>query len=225
MWSSTTSSSTHTPCDPQWIDRGSDTAAVHVPWPANVPPGNLRRGKPVGPSGHGCVPWRLGRQGAVRLWRRGLRCFVPGRCVGMRLSAWTGAAVAGAAETSSAATTPNVVLTYMLVEKSDAQVAYYDPGVGTGGWEYEEDCTLKAKGDQATGHGLQKNVEDAYRYLMACYQPGDRVFLFGFSRGALHRAVCWRGCSTVSRNSRRKRSSSVERRYRLLRTRRRANRR
>lgn len=78
----------------------------------------------------------------------------------------------------------NVVLTYMLVRKGDGQVAYYDPGVGTGGWDYEEGGSLRAKGDQVTGHGLQKNVEDAYRYLMACYQPGDRIYLFGFSRGA-----------------------------------------
>lgn len=79
----------------------------------------------------------------------------------------------------------NVVLTYMLAEKDEEQVVYYDPGVGTGGWEYEEDgAGLRAKGDQATGRGLQKNVEDAYRYLMARYVPDDRVYLFGFSRGA-----------------------------------------
>ncbi|MDE0273055.1 MAG: DUF2235 domain-containing protein [Gammaproteobacteria bacterium] len=79
----------------------------------------------------------------------------------------------------------NVVLTYMLAEKDEQQVAYYDPGVGTGGWEYEEDKGgLRAKGDQATGHGLQRNVEDAYRYLMGRYVPGDGVYLFGFSRGA-----------------------------------------
>ncbi|MCY3796052.1 MAG: DUF2235 domain-containing protein, partial [Gammaproteobacteria bacterium] len=42
----------------------------------------------------------------------------------------------------------NVVLTYMLAEKDEQQVAYYDPGVGTGGWEYEEDSGgLRAKGD------------------------------------------------------------------------------
>jgi len=35
-----------------------------------------------------------------------------------------------------------------------------------------------------TGHGLQQNVEDAYRRLMQCHGPGDRVYLFGFSRGA-----------------------------------------
>ena len=33
----------------------------------------------------------------------------------------------------------NVVLTYMLAQKDEQQVAYYDPGVGTGGWQYEED--------------------------------------------------------------------------------------
>ena len=79
----------------------------------------------------------------------------------------------------------NVVLTYMLAQKDEQQVVYYDPGVGTGGWEYEEDSGgLRAKGDQATGRGLQRNVEDAYRYLMGRYAPGDRVYLFGFSRGA-----------------------------------------
>ena len=72
----------------------------------------------------------------------------------------------------------NVVETYVLVVKNAAQLAYYDPGVGTGGWEYhEEDGALRALNDQATGYGLQKNVEDAYRYLMGCYEAGDRVYL------------------------------------------------
>ncbi len=79
----------------------------------------------------------------------------------------------------------NVVDAYVLVEKDDGQVAYYDPGIGTGGWEYhEEDGSLRALGDQATGYGLQTNVEDAYRYLMGTYEDGDLVYLFGFSRGA-----------------------------------------
>ena len=79
----------------------------------------------------------------------------------------------------------NVVETYALVEKDQAQVAYYDPGVGTGGWEYHEETGgLRAMGDQMTGRGLQRNVEDAYRRLMQCYEGGDRVYLFGFSRGA-----------------------------------------
>ena len=79
----------------------------------------------------------------------------------------------------------NVVETYSLVEKDRAQIAYYDPGVGTGGWEYhEEKGGLRARADQMTGQGLQRNVEDAYRRLMQCHEGGDRVYLFGFSRGA-----------------------------------------
>jgi len=79
----------------------------------------------------------------------------------------------------------NVVHTYTLAVKDNKQIAFYDPGVGTGGWEYEEETrSLKAKHDQITGTGLQKNVEDAYRILMACYEAGDKLYLFGFSRGA-----------------------------------------
>ncbi len=79
----------------------------------------------------------------------------------------------------------NVVETYSLSVKNNDQIAFYDPGVGTGGWEYnEESGLLRAKHDSATGHGLQKNVEDAYRFLMESYDKDDRVYLFGFSRGA-----------------------------------------
>jgi uncharacterized protein (DUF2235 family) len=36
----------------------------------------------------------------------------------------------------------------------------------------------------AFGVGVLTNVGDAYRYLMNTYEDGDKVFLFGFSRGA-----------------------------------------
>jgi len=79
----------------------------------------------------------------------------------------------------------NVVETYVICNKTSAQTVFYDPGVGTGGWEYSDSTgNLKAVGDQATGEGLQKNVEDAYGFLMETYEPGDKLFLFGFSRGA-----------------------------------------
>ena len=81
----------------------------------------------------------------------------------------------------------NVVETYALAMKTATQVAYYDPGVGTGGWAYDEESgVLRALTDQGTGAGLQKNVNDAYRYLMEIYDEteADRIFLFGFSRGA-----------------------------------------
>jgi uncharacterized protein (DUF2235 family) len=35
-----------------------------------------------------------------------------------------------------------------------------------------------------TGYGLDENVLDAYRFLVDTYSEGDRVYLFGFSRGA-----------------------------------------
>ncbi len=79
----------------------------------------------------------------------------------------------------------NVVETYALALKNNTQTVYYDPGVGTGGWEYDDSTGgLAAKSDSATGHGLQKNVLDAYQFLMECYETGDKVYLFGFSRGA-----------------------------------------
>ncbi|GAB3477153.1 DUF2235 domain-containing protein [Marinomonas epiphytica] len=36
----------------------------------------------------------------------------------------------------------------------------------------------------ALGKGIHKNIQDAYRYIVQNYQDGDRIFLFGFSRGA-----------------------------------------
>lgn len=79
----------------------------------------------------------------------------------------------------------NVVYLYNLAHKGDDQVVCYDPGVGTGDWEYSEATnTLKSLSDKATGYGLQKNVEELYRFLMWVHEPGDRVFLYGFSRGA-----------------------------------------
>lgn len=79
----------------------------------------------------------------------------------------------------------NVVEIYSLALKKDKQVTFYDPGVGTGGWEYnEESGLLRSKSDQATGVGLQKNVLDAYQFLMESYEENDSIYLFGFSRGA-----------------------------------------
>ena len=80
----------------------------------------------------------------------------------------------------------NVVETYSICKKSDKQVVFYDPGVGTGGWEYVEGraIPLKSWSDKATGEGLQNNVNDAYEFLMEIYETGDKVYLFGFSRGA-----------------------------------------
>ena len=57
------------------------------------------------------------------------------------------------------------------------QCIYYDKGVGTAGWW---DCI---KGG-AFGIGLSENVKQAYEALGKKFESGDRIFLFGFSRGA-----------------------------------------
>lgn len=35
-----------------------------------------------------------------------------------------------------------------------------------------------------TGNGFFDNISDAYKFIVANYEPGDKIFLFGFSRGA-----------------------------------------
>ena len=58
------------------------------------------------------------------------------------------------------------------------QVAIYDDGVGT-----ESFKPLRVLGG-AAGWGLSRNVKQLYEELCRIYDPGDRIFLFGFSRGA-----------------------------------------
>jgi uncharacterized protein (DUF2235 family) len=60
----------------------------------------------------------------------------------------------------------------------DPQIAFYDDGVGTEDWK-----PLRILGG-AAGVGLARNVRQLYRQLARVYDPGDRIFLFGFSRGA-----------------------------------------
>lgn len=79
----------------------------------------------------------------------------------------------------------NVVDMYAPIIRNADQMAYYDPGVGT--FSFIGRTLGKKLGiimGQAFGYGLQANIEDAYEYLMNRYQPGDKLFLFGFSRGA-----------------------------------------
>ena len=57
------------------------------------------------------------------------------------------------------------------------QLVYYDTGVGTGGW------WDRIKGG-AFGIGLSDNVKQAYTALGQEFRPGDKLFVFGFSRGA-----------------------------------------
>src|SRR5712692_7717700 len=85
-------------------------------------------------------------------------------------------------------TNTNVVrLVQTLEHDPNAQLVYYDPGVGTlpePGLFSKPGKTLSKWLGLAFGRGLVRNVQKAYGFLMESWRPGDRVFLFGFSRGA-----------------------------------------
>ena len=81
----------------------------------------------------------------------------------------------------------NVIRLVQSLDRDPArQRMYYEPGVGTfprpdRGRLGE---LLSRVPGLAFGAGLQRNVEEAYVYLLENWEPGDRVFIFGFSRGA-----------------------------------------
>ena len=91
----------------------------------------------------------------------------------------------------------NILRLYGTLKKSEDQLVYYDPGVGTlggdGAWSRIWRKTVEIWG-MATGWGLDQNVKEAYRFLIENYDDGkrsdgpdedrDRIYIFGFSRGA-----------------------------------------
>jgi uncharacterized protein (DUF2235 family) len=80
-----------------------------------------------------------------------------------------------------------VLRLFRSLERSDQQTILYDSGVGTLAdptkltWFGK---TLSRKLDGAIGHSVRENVCRAYQFLARVYQPEDRIYLFGFSRGA-----------------------------------------
>jgi uncharacterized protein (DUF2235 family) len=63
-----------------------------------------------------------------------------------------------------------------LDSKGRPQIIYYDEGVGTSRTEKWSGGIL--------GHGLTNKIVAAYHMLVLNYEPGDEIFVFGFSRGA-----------------------------------------
>ncbi|MBB3693584.1 DUF2235 domain-containing protein [Sphingomonas sp. BK580] len=69
-----------------------------------------------------------------------------------------------------------------------AQIAFYDAGLGT-----EDDAAgaptrfvrwIRKLLGSVTGRGITRNIVDCYQHVLDHYEPGDRIFIFGFSRGA-----------------------------------------
>lgn len=86
-------------------------------------------------------------------------------------------------------TNSNVLRLYKALDHKvpDQQVAYYQPGVGTmsspAAWTPIARVTSRVLG-LVFGFGMRENLGDAYRFLMSVYQPGDQIYIIGFSRGA-----------------------------------------
>ncbi|WP_137226089.1 DUF2235 domain-containing protein [Shewanella sp. MEBiC00475] len=73
------------------------------------------------------------------------------------------------------------------------QQVFYDWGIGS-----SHDAIIGG----ITGRGLNKNIMDAYRYIVQNYSAGDEIYLFGFSRGAYTvRCLCGliNNCGIVTR--------------------------
>jgi uncharacterized protein (DUF2235 family) len=75
-----------------------------------------------------------------------------------------------AGQTTATATTP-----------ACDQVVYYDDGVGVGQGVLDGATRLIGGG---LGQGLDDKIAHAYNFLCLNFQPCDRIYIFGFSRGA-----------------------------------------
>lgn len=75
----------------------------------------------------------------------------------------------------------NVWRVYQALDREHTdpeQLAIHEDGVGS------SSNKLMAALGGGMGFGLARNVRHLYSWLCANYQPGDRIYLFGFSRGA-----------------------------------------
>jgi len=73
----------------------------------------------------------------------------------------------------------NAGITWQLLNeaRSTARLSlYYEPGLQWQGWGQALDV--------AAGRGINRQIRRAYGVLASRYRPGDRIFLFGYSRGA-----------------------------------------
>lgn len=89
---------------------------------------------------------------------------------------------------ADSATPTNVVQLAQALAPTDdqgrAQVPVYIRGVGTGAGVTALSRSLDRVLGGAFGWGLLENIEEAYRHLVFLYEPGDELYIFGFSRGA-----------------------------------------
>jgi uncharacterized protein (DUF2235 family) len=82
----------------------------------------------------------------------------------------------------------NVLKLAFAASKDPAkQLVYYHPGVGTMAppafWSEVGQWFARFAG-KVLGYGLKADIRDVYTFIMDHYEKGDRLYIFGFSRGA-----------------------------------------
>ncbi|KAI8392596.1 Uncharacterized alpha/beta hydrolase domain (DUF2235) [Nakaseomyces glabratus] len=88
----------------------------------------------------------------------------------------------------------NVLKLYKLLENSDPskQICYYQPGIGIAAdcdpvTDFRRRFTLSSFRnmlDSMFAFNIGSHVQAAYSFLIKYYETGDRIYMFGFSRGA-----------------------------------------
>lgn len=74
----------------------------------------------------------------------------------------------------------NVFRLYKMVDNDHRdQLAFYDDGIGT-----DSNVSFLQAMSSAFGFGFGKNIITLYKQLVRHYTPGDKIFLYGYSRGA-----------------------------------------
>ena len=72
----------------------------------------------------------------------------------------------------------NVGLIYKLLDekRGSGLSVYYEAGIQWDSWSNTLDVIM--------GRGINRKIRGAYGYLASRYRPGDRIYFFGYSRGA-----------------------------------------
>ncbi|MEW6533998.1 MAG: DUF2235 domain-containing protein [Candidatus Auribacterota bacterium] len=63
----------------------------------------------------------------------------------------------------------------MIEDRTEHQIAFYDRGLGTG---------FRKVTGKISGMGISKNIKECYKFIFENFNSKDKIYLFGFSRGA-----------------------------------------
>ena len=119
------------------------------------------------PQSEGVLPRLIGR-----LWKRPADDFGPrrGSIIHVIILDGTMSSLVPGCQT-------NAGRAYTLLREKLGDVSlYYEPGVQWRDWRSTLDVLM--------GRGINQQIKRAYGYLASRYQPGDRIFMLGYSRGA-----------------------------------------